>query len=158
MSFEAHQLVFCCYKVCIAWTHLRHTSFELAVHVGMKSVAPSSQPEQDDLLWSVQFVKAVRLIRVWVLLLPLFLGERFDDSLFIHWSHLQCLMVVLFKLCACVVSLKYDPESHMKTTFLLFNPRSILYCGISSSIFAYISFINKAPCSLQLTVIYQYHI
>ena len=37
----------------------RLTNLELAVHVGTKSVVPSSQPEQNDLLWSVQFVKAV---------------------------------------------------------------------------------------------------
>ena len=31
----------------------------LAAHVGIKSVVPSSQPEQNNPLWSVQFVEAV---------------------------------------------------------------------------------------------------
>ena len=30
-------------------------NLELVVHVGIKFVVPSSQPEQNDLLWSVQF-------------------------------------------------------------------------------------------------------
>ena len=51
--------MFCSHDVCVAWAHLRLTNFGLAVHVGIKSVLPSSQPEQNDLLWSVQFVEAV---------------------------------------------------------------------------------------------------
>ena len=35
------------------WAHLRLTKLELAVHVGIKSVVPSSEPEQNDLLCSV---------------------------------------------------------------------------------------------------------
>ena len=43
--------MFCSHDVCVA--HLRLTNFELAVHVGFKSVVPSSQPKQNNLLWSV---------------------------------------------------------------------------------------------------------
>ena len=39
--------------------HLRFTYLELAVHVGSKSIVPNSQPEQNNLLWSVQFLEAV---------------------------------------------------------------------------------------------------
>ena len=49
--------------------HLRLANLKL-VHVGVKSVVSSSQPEQNNLLWSVQFVEAVWLIIVWMLLLP----------------------------------------------------------------------------------------
>ena len=45
--------------ICVAWADLRLARFELDVHVGVKSVVPSSQPEQNYLLWSVQFVQAV---------------------------------------------------------------------------------------------------
>ena len=79
--------------VCVAWAHLRLTSFGLAVHLCNKSVMPSSQPEQNDLLCSVLFVKAAWLIEVWTLLLPVFLGEGFDDCLFIDVKVLP----VLFK-------------------------------------------------------------
>ena len=51
--------MFYSHDACIAWSHLRLTNLELAVHEGIKSVVPSSQPEQDHLLWSVQFVDAV---------------------------------------------------------------------------------------------------
>ena len=34
-------------------------NLELVVHVGVKSVVSSSQPEQNNLLWPVQFVEAV---------------------------------------------------------------------------------------------------
>ena len=65
----------CRHDVSIAWVHLRLTNLELAVHVGITSVVPGSQPDQHDLLLSVQFVEAVCLVKVWVLLLPFFLGE-----------------------------------------------------------------------------------
>ena len=51
--------MFCSHDVCVAWAHLRLTSLELVVHVGIKFVVPISQPEQNILLWSIQFVKAV---------------------------------------------------------------------------------------------------
>ena len=54
--------------------------------MGVKSVVSSSQPEQNDLLCPVQFVEAVPLVVVWALLLPFFLGEGFDDGLFISVS------------------------------------------------------------------------
>ena len=57
---------------CVAWAHLRLTNVDLAVHVSIKSVAPSAQLEQIDLLWSVQSVEAIWPIKVWVLLLPFF--------------------------------------------------------------------------------------
>ena len=38
---------------------LRLTNPELAVHMGIKSVVPSSHPEQNNLLWSVQSVETV---------------------------------------------------------------------------------------------------
>ena len=34
--------------------HLRLTNLVFAVHVGIKSVVPGSQPQQNNLLWSVQ--------------------------------------------------------------------------------------------------------
>ena len=49
----------CSHDACIAWGHLRLTNLELAIHVGVKSVVPSSHPEQNKLLWSVQFVEDV---------------------------------------------------------------------------------------------------
>ena len=48
-----------CSHVCFAWAHLRLDNLELVVHVGIKSVVPSSQPEENNLLWPVQFVEAV---------------------------------------------------------------------------------------------------
>ena len=53
-----------CSHVCVAQAHLRLAYLELAVYVGIKSVVPSSHPEQNDLLWSVQFVEAVWLFEV----------------------------------------------------------------------------------------------
>ena len=73
--------MFCSHNVCVAWAHLRLANLELVVHVGVKSVVSSSQPEQNNLFWSVQFVDVVRLVVVWVLLLPFFLGEGFGDGL-----------------------------------------------------------------------------
>ena len=75
--------MFCAHGVCVAWTHLRLTNLELAVHVGIESVVPISQPERNSLLWSVQFVEAARLVRVWVVLLSHLLGEGFDDGPFV---------------------------------------------------------------------------
>ena len=49
----------CNHDVFVAWAHLRLTHLELAMHVDIKYVVPSSQPEQNNLLWSVQVVKAV---------------------------------------------------------------------------------------------------
>ena len=84
--------MFCSHDVCVARPHLRLANLELVVHVGVKSVVSSSQSEQNDLLWSVQFVKAVRLVIVWVLLLS---GtdnnnnnERISRALF-HVKHAQ---------------------------------------------------------------------
>ena len=51
--------MFCSLDVCVTQAGLRLTNLELAVHVGIKSVVPSSQPEQNNLLWSVQFVEVV---------------------------------------------------------------------------------------------------
>ena len=34
--------MFCSYDVCVAWAHLRLANRDLAVHVGIKSVVPSS--------------------------------------------------------------------------------------------------------------------
>ena len=48
--------MFCSHDVYVACAHL---NLELAVHVGIKSVVPSSHPEQNNLLWSVQSVEAV---------------------------------------------------------------------------------------------------
>ena len=88
--------MFCSHDVFVAWAHLRLTSLELAVHVGIKYVVPSSQPDQNDLLWSVLFVEAVWLVKVWVLLLPFFfLGEGFDDGLFINVRGVYVLLVSL---------------------------------------------------------------
>ena len=87
--------MFYSHDVCVAWAHLRLTNLQLAVLVGVKSVVSSSQPEQNDLLWSVQFVEAVRLVVVWVLLLPFFLREGFDDGLFIGVKGVSVLLVQL---------------------------------------------------------------
>ena len=51
--------MFCSHDVCVAWAHLRLSNLELVVHVGIKSVVPSSQPEQNNLLCPVQFVEAI---------------------------------------------------------------------------------------------------
>ena len=56
MQSTVLQQVVCSHDVCVAWAHLRLANLELAVHVGVKSVMSSSQPEQNDLFWSVQFV------------------------------------------------------------------------------------------------------
>ena len=61
--------MFCSHDVCVAWAHLRLTNPEFAVHVGVKYVVPSSQLQQDDLLWSVQFVED-RLVGLVVRRLP----------------------------------------------------------------------------------------
>ena len=58
--------MFCSHDVCVAWAHLRLANLELAVHVGIKCVVSSSQPEQNNLLWSVQFVEAVSLVSLGV--------------------------------------------------------------------------------------------
>ena len=47
------------HDVCIAGARLRLTNLELAVHVGIKSVVPSSQPEQNNLLWARMHHKVV---------------------------------------------------------------------------------------------------
>ena len=59
------------------------------------SVVSSSQPEQNNLLCPVQFVEAVWLVVVWVLLLPFFLGEGFDDFFLIG---VRGVAVLLFQL------------------------------------------------------------
>ena len=82
------------HDVCVTWAHLRLANLEFAVHVGIKSVVSSSQPEQNDLLWSVQFVQAVWPVRVWVLRLPFLLGEGFD-GLFIGGRGVSVLLVEL---------------------------------------------------------------
>ena len=82
--------MFCSHDVCIAWAHLRLANLELVVHVGIKSVVSSSQPEQNNLLWPVQFVEAVRLVIVWVLLLSFFSWRGVW-----WWSFHQC------KRCIC---------------------------------------------------------
>ena len=44
----------------LSWVHLRLANLERIVHVDIKSVMSSSQPEQNNLLWPVQFVEAAR--------------------------------------------------------------------------------------------------
>ena len=51
--------MFCSLDVCIAQARLRLANLELAIYRGIKCVVPSSHPEQNDLLWSVQPVEAV---------------------------------------------------------------------------------------------------
>ena len=88
--------MFCSHDVSIAWAHLRLTNLEIAVLVGIKSIVPTSQPEQNDLLWSVRFMEAVWLVKVLVLLsIPFFLGESFDDGLSISVGGVPVLLVRL---------------------------------------------------------------
>ena len=61
----------------------------------LSPLCPVLNPEQNNLFWCVQFVEAVSLVVVWVLLLPSFLGERFDDGLFIS---VRGVSVLLFQL------------------------------------------------------------
>ena len=51
--------MFYSHDVCVAWAHLRLAKLEFVVHVGVKSVVSSSQPEQNNLLCPVQFVETV---------------------------------------------------------------------------------------------------
>ena len=53
--------MFCSHDICVAWAHLRLANLELVVHVGFKSVVSSFEPEQNNMLWPVQFVQAVWL-------------------------------------------------------------------------------------------------
>ena len=46
-----------CSHVCIAWAHLRLADLEFVVHVCVKSIVSSSQPEQNNLLCPDQFVE-----------------------------------------------------------------------------------------------------
>ena len=77
--------MFCSRDVCVALARLRLVSLELSEHVDVESVVPSSQPQQNSLLRSVQFVGVGWQVSVWVLPLPFYLGEGFDDGL-LCWS------------------------------------------------------------------------
>ena len=56
--------MFCSHDVCVAWEHLGLTNLELLVHLCINSVVPSSQPEQDNLLWPVQLVEVLQELKL----------------------------------------------------------------------------------------------
>ena len=71
----------------ISALHLRLNNHELAVHVGIKSVVPSSPPDQNDLLWSVQFVEVVWLSYRWTQNARCVAAWPQEHQCSSHWSH-----------------------------------------------------------------------
>ena len=63
--------------------HFRLSYRHLVEQVYVQSVVPDSQPQQDDLVCSVQLVAAVRSVVSWVFLAPFLMREGLDDGSFI---------------------------------------------------------------------------